>query len=47
VGTSNASLVLYNEATGKSLNVAEFKGELVMALVGHKFMNNWCVMKLV
>jgi hypothetical protein len=38
VGTSNA-LVLYNEATGKSLNVAEFKRELVMALVGHKIMN--------
>jgi DNA polymerase III epsilon subunit-like protein len=38
VGTSN-SLVLYNEATGKSLNVASFKRELVLAMVGHKIMN--------
>jgi hypothetical protein len=38
VGTSNA-LVLYNEATGKSLNIATFKRELVHALVGHKIWN--------
>jgi len=37
VGTSNA-LVLYNEAIGKSLNVAAFKRELVIAFVGHKIM---------
>ena len=35
VGTSNA-LVLYNEATGSSLNIAEFKKEIINALVGSK-----------
>jgi hypothetical protein len=39
VGTSNA-LVLYNEATGKSLNITTFKRELVHAsLIGHKIWN--------
>jgi len=38
VGTSNA-LVLYNEATGKSLNIAEFKKELIDAFIGAKIRN--------
>jgi hypothetical protein len=36
VGTSNALLVLYNEATGSSLNITEFKREIFNALVGAK-----------
>jgi hypothetical protein len=38
VGTSNA-LVIYNEAMGTSMTIAEFKKELANAWVGHKIRN--------
>jgi hypothetical protein len=39
VGTSNA-LVLFNEATGKSLNIATFKKKLFEVLIGDRIRNS-------